>query len=242
VLDFWRAITVLLRRWYIAAPAFLLTLIAAYGVYTQIPVQYSSTTLMVLTVPPSGSYRPPNPKNPNPLINPLLNFDGGLNMSASILVQILNTKEVADQMGVRADGKTTYKVNNGHPNPELLISAPFVVIEGRSLAPQDARAIVVRVAERAKIELKRRQAVLQAPPETYINLNEMVAPTEPQPERGGKIRSAAAVFALGVAAALGASFCAESVMTGLRRRRAEESGPEQAPEADVRTEEAVLQR
>ncbi|MEV0353171.1 hypothetical protein AB0H88_46090 [Nonomuraea sp. NPDC050680] len=241
-MDFWSAIIVLLRRWYIAAPAFLLTLTAAYGVYTQIPVQYSSTTVMVLTVPPSGSYRPPNPKNPNPIINPLLNFDGGLNMSASILVQILNTTEVAGQMGIRADGKTTYKVNNGHPNPELLISAPFVVIEGKSLVPQDARAIVVRVAERAKIELKRRQEVLKAPPETYINLNEMVSPTEPLPERGGKIRSAAAVFALGVAAALGASFCAESVMAGLRRRRDERDGPEAAPEADVRTEEAVLQR
>ncbi|MEV1248609.1 hypothetical protein ACIBO2_47595 [Nonomuraea sp. NPDC050022] len=241
-MDFWSAIIVLLRRWYIAAPAFLLTLAAAYGVYTQIPVQYSSTTVMVLTVPPSGSYRPPNPKNPNPIINPLLNFDGGLNMSASILVQILNTTEVAGQMGIRPDGKTTYKVNNGHPNPELLISAPFVVIEGKSLAPQDARAIVVRVAERAKVELKRRQEVLKAPPETYINLNEMVSPTDPQPERGGKIRSAAAVFALGVAAALGASFCAESVMTGLRRRRDERDGPRPAPEADVRTEEAVLQR
>jgi len=50
----------------------------------------------------------------------------------SILVQILNTTEVAGQMGIRPDGKTTYKVNNGHPNPELLISAPFVVIEDAS--------------------------------------------------------------------------------------------------------------
>jgi hypothetical protein len=235
-LDFWKAITVLLRRWYVALPAFLLTLTAAYGVYTQIPVEYSSTTVMVLTVPPSGSYRPPNPKNPNPLINPLLNFDGGLNMTASILVQVLNTKEVADQMGILPGAKTTYKVNNGHPNPELLISAPFVVIEGKSPSPQDARSIVVRLSERAKVELKRRQQMLSAPTETYINLNAMVTPTDPQPERGGKIRSAAAVFALGVAAALGASFGTESVLTRPRRRPVEP-----VAEAEVRAEEAVLQ-
>ncbi|WP_146103673.1 hypothetical protein [Nonomuraea solani] len=237
-MDFWKAITVLLRRWYVALPALLLTFTAAYGIYSTIPTQYSSTALMVLTVPTSGSYRPPNPTDPNPLVNPLLNFDGGLNMTASILVQILNGPEVAGQIGVRPDSTTTYKVNNGHPNPELLISAPFVVIEGTSRSPQDAKAIVQRVAERAKIELKRRQQLLNAPQETFINLNEMVAPTEPAAERGGKTRTAAAVFALGVMAALGSSFAAESIMTGLRQRRRE------APPQDSETpsEEAVLQR
>ncbi|MER6576418.1 hypothetical protein [Nonomuraea sp. NPDC001023] len=237
-MDFWKAITVLLRRWYVALPALLLTLTLAYGVYATIPTQYSSTSLLVLTVPTSGSYRPARPTEPNPLVNPMLNFDGGLNMTASVLVQILNGPEVAGQLGVRPDSTTSYKVNNGHPNPELLISAPFVVIEGTSRSPQDAKALVERVAERAKVELKRRQQVLNAPPETYINLTEMVAPTEPQGQRGGKTRTAAAVFALGVMAALGSSFAAESIMDGLRRRR--EEGPPDDAGTSAPDKEAVL--
>ncbi|MEW9553874.1 hypothetical protein [Nonomuraea sp. NPDC050783] len=240
-MDFWKAITVLLRRWYVALPAMCLTFLAAYGVYATIPTRYSSTALMVLTMPTSGSYRPANPGDPNPLVNPLLNFDGGLNMTASIMVQILNGPEVAGRLGVRPDGATTYKVNNGHPNPELLISAPFVLIEGTSLSPQDARTIVARVAERAKVELKRRQQVLNAPPETFINLTEMVPPTEPQAERGGKTRPAAAVFALGVMAALGSAFAADSIMTGLRRG-AEEAPPERAEAATAPGEKAGSRR
>ncbi|MEV0623165.1 hypothetical protein AB0I81_58310 [Nonomuraea sp. NPDC050404] len=237
-MDFWKAISVLFRRWYVALSALLLTFIAAYGMYATIPTQYSSTTLMVLTVPTSGSYRMPQPTVPNPLVNPLLNFDGGLNMTASIMVQVLNGPEVAGQLGVHAESTTTYRVHNGHPNPELLINAPFVVIEGTSLSPQEAKKIVQRVAERAKIELKRRQERLGSPPETFINLTEMIAPTEPFAERGGKTRTAAVVFALGVMAALAASYAAESIMLGLRRRK------EQPPlsEAATPSEEAVLQR
>ncbi|WP_157549166.1 hypothetical protein [Nonomuraea candida] len=237
-MDFWKAISVLFRRWYVALSALLLTVTAAYGMYTTIPTQYTSTTLMVLTVPPSGSYRMPQPTVPNPLVNPLLNFDGGLNMTASIMVQVLNGPEVAGQLGVRADSTTTYRVHNGHPNPELLINAPFVVVEGTSLSPQDARRIVERVAERAKVELERRQYQLGSPPETFVNLTEMIAPTEPQAERGGKTRTAAVVLGLGGMAALAASYAADSVMLGLRRRR--EQPPPGAAVAP--SEEAVLQR
>ncbi|MET8865558.1 hypothetical protein ABZW11_21680 [Nonomuraea sp. NPDC004580] len=237
-MDLWQAISVLVRRWYVALSALLLTITAAYGMYATIPTQYVSTTLMVLTVPTSGSYRMPQPNHPNPLVNPLLNFDGGLNMTASIMVQVLGGPEVAGQLGVHEDSKTTYVVHNGHPNPELLINAPFVVIEGTSPSPQDAKRIVERVAERAQVELKRRQQLLGSPPETFIVLTPMIGPTEPQAERGGKTRTAAVVLALGLMAALGASYATESVMTGLRRRQ-EQPPPSQAA---APAEEAVLPR
>jgi hypothetical protein len=239
--DLWQAISVLVRRWYVALSALLLTITAAYGMYTTVPTRYVSTTLMVLTVPTSGSYRMPQPNHPNPLVNPLLNFDGGLNMTASIMVQVLGSPEVAAQLGVHPDSPTTYEVHNGHPNPELLINAPFVVIEGTSPSPQDAKRIVERVAERAKAELDRRQHLLGAPPETFINLTPMIGPTEPQPERGGKTRAAAVVLALGVMAALGASYATESIAQGLRRRR-QEQRPQEAGAAAAAAEEAVLPR
>ncbi|MBP2706423.1 hypothetical protein JOL79_21670 [Microbispora sp. RL4-1S] len=220
-MDFWAATNVVLRRWYVAVTAFLLTLGGAYGVYLVIPVNYVSTGVMVLTIPTTGSFQVTDSRRPQLLINPLLNFDGGLNMSASILVQILNTPETAADLGVVKDGPVTYTVNNGHPNPELLFSTPMVMIEGKSTVPAEAQNIVRKAVKRAREELLRRQRQLGAPPSTYITITEMVPATTPLPQRNGKLRFVAAVLVLGALAALASSFATESVAAGLRRRKAQ---------------------
>ncbi|MFG1860317.1 hypothetical protein [Microbispora bryophytorum] len=219
-MDFWATTNVVLRRWYVAVTAFLLTLAGAYGVYLAIPVKYVSTGVMVLTMPTTGPFQVTDSKRPQMLINPLLNFDGGLNMSASILVQILNTPETAAELGVVKDGPVTYTVNNGHPNPELLFSTPMVMVEGKSTVPAQAQGIVRSVVKRVRAELLRRQRQLGAPPSTYITITEMVPATTPLPQRNGKLRFVAAVLVLGALAGLASSFATESVAAGLRRRRA----------------------
>ncbi|WP_344970993.1 hypothetical protein [Streptosporangium fragile] len=211
------------RRWYVALPAFLLSIGVAVGVYSSIPTFYVSNSVLVLTTPPTGGSLPSDPRRPNGLTNPLLNFDWGLSMSASILIQALSTPETAEALGAPPDGDTTFTVTNGSTNPESLDGGPFVYIEGRSLSPAGARDLVVRVRERAKTELAGRQRLVGAPPATYITMSEMVPPTEPQPQRGGKLRGAAAALLLCVLAGLAAVFSLESFLDARRRRR---GGPE----------------
>ncbi|MGN9845715.1 hypothetical protein ACTMTI_47095 [Nonomuraea sp. H19] len=225
----------MIRRWYVTIPAFLLALGASFAVYTTIPTIYQSNAVLVLTVPVSGGSVPVDPEYPNPRTNPLLNYNGALNVAASILLQALSAPETAARLGAPPGGKTTYAVHNGSPNPELLANGPFVIIDVKSPSAETAHALVTKLVQEAKTELAARQRTLQAPPSTYIALTEMVPPTSPQEQRGGKSRSAAAVLVLGLFASLTAGFAAESVAAALRRRR-----PAEPAEPAVRNESLAL--
>lgn len=225
-MDFWSTVLVVFRRWYVTLPAFALALGAAFAVYRSVPTTYSSTAVLVLTAPPSGGSLPANPKYPNALVNPLLNFDRGLSMTASIVIGVLGTPETAAALGVTPDGDTGYIVNNGSGNPEALTQTPFVFITGESTSPGAASDIVARVAVRARQVLANRQRALHAPPATYITIDEAVPPTTPLPQRGTRLRAAAVAVALGAFASLTAAFVAESLAQALRRRR---GAPERPP-------------
>jgi hypothetical protein len=217
--DFWRTVLVLFRRWYVVLPAVALTMGAAFAVYSSIPVRYESSSVLVLTSPRTGPSTSPDPDRPPVPLNPLLNFDQGLNTSAAIVIQALLKPELAVQLGALPGGDTTYEVNNGSINPELLITGPFVFITGESTSAAGAEGIVRRVAAQARAELASQQLRVDAPRDTYIAIDEVVPPTAPKELRAGKARSAAATLGLGAFAALAAAFAAESIAAARRERR-----------------------
>lgn len=151
--------------------------------------------------------------------NPLLNFDKGLNVAATIVVTSLETPETAARLGIAPGGDPTFKVNNGNDNPESLTQSPFVFVEGRSTSPEQARSIVAQVVAEARKVLAEQQRKLNAPIATYIKMDESVSPTTPQPETNRKSRAAAVVLAMGGAAGVSAAFAAESIATARRRRK-----------------------
>ena len=219
-MDFWQTAMVVFRRWYITFPAFLGAIGVAGLVYGSVPTQYVSTSVLVLTTPRTGPTAQIDPKRPNEIRNPLFNFEQGLSLSAAILVQTLSTPETAASLGVSPRGDTSYLVTNGSGNPELLISGPFVFIEGTSSTSQGAQDIVRRVSALAVQDLAERQKELNAPTTTYISVNEVVPPTTPEARRGDKQRAAGAAGTLAVLAGLAAGFAFESVATSRKQRRA----------------------
>ncbi|MGI5284682.1 hypothetical protein ACQEVF_15275 [Nonomuraea polychroma] len=241
-MDFWGAVLVLFRRWYVTFPMFLLTLAATYGIYVSVPTLYVSNAVLVLTMPTTGGTQPAEPGKRLAQTNPLLSFDWGLNFTATILIQALNTPETTARLGVVPGGEVTYVVSNGNTNPETLATGPFVFIEGKGSTPQEAESVVRRVIAQADVELLERQRWLNAPVSTYIRANEMVRPTVAEAQRTSKLRAAAGAGLLGGMCGLAAAFATESAAQALRRRRrrAEEhhatveqsSEPAAAPEAE----------
>lgn len=219
-MDFWGTVLVLFRRWYVVLPAFALSVAAAAGVYSTVPTTYTSSAVLVLTTPTTGGSLPSNPRFPNGLTNPLLNFDRGLNVSASILIAAMGTPEMAAELGAVEGGDTAFAVTNGGSNLESLATGPYLFVEGESSSPEAARDIVKRVIARAKLELVTRQRAVKAPRATYITAYEAVPPTIPQAQRGRKLRAVAAAVGVGVAAGLCAAFAVESFVTSRRARRA----------------------
>jgi hypothetical protein len=179
----------------------------------------------MLTTPTTGPTEQTNAKHPNEITNPLLNFERGLSLSASILIQTLTTPETAASLGVSQNGGTSYEVTNGSTNPELLESGPFVFVQGKSNTPQGAQDIVQRVSALAVQNLAERQKALNAPASTYITVNEVVPPTTPELRKANKLRAAGAAGALGVFAGLAAGFAFESFATRQSLRRSNSTTP-----------------
>ncbi|MFC4058790.1 hypothetical protein ACFOWE_10820 [Planomonospora corallina] len=192
---------------------------------------YTSMSVVVLTVPPTGGTQPLDDEFPNWPSNPLLNFNDGLNMAASMVIHALNRPEVAAELGVHPDGETTYKASNGASNPELLMNSPFVFIEGEAPTAAEAREIVRKAAARARAELDSRQKLVNAPPSTYITVVDVMPPTTPQKLQGSRMRAVIAGLAVGVVMSLFLVFAADSFADARRAgRRRPEAGPPPGPD------------
>lgn len=207
-MEFWQTILVLLRRRSVALPVLLLPLGLAAVTYFVIPTQYLSTATVVLTTSANGGVLTQDPTRPPPEINPLRNFDG-MKTAASILIQVMNTSEVAKQLGVANGGAARFTVSDGSAIPQLLGSnGPFMVIEGYSTSPIGARNMVVRVEKRLRDELTNQQRVLRAPPATLIGIIDVVPPSAPEAQNGTKLKVAAAALVLGLIASMSVAYFA----------------------------------
>jgi hypothetical protein len=222
-MDFWRTVKVLFRRWYVTVPAFVLTLVVAGAAYSVVPVQYQSDGVLVLTTPLSGGTESPLPNEKQPIINPLLNFGNSLGLTASLVIQALESSESASSLGVTPGDTTTYSVDNGSTNPEELESGPFIFVHGIGPSPQAAQEMAERVADLAAVILDQRQTEVDAPPSTHIGIQVVVPPVAGWPLVSSPMRAAAAVGALAGLASLAAVYGFESLMTHRRRRREEKA-------------------
>jgi hypothetical protein len=238
-MDFWRTVQVVFRRWYITFPAFLGAVGVAVLVYGSVPTQYVSTSVILLTTPRTGPTEQVDGKHRSEVTNPLLNFEQGLSLSASMLIQALGSPETAASLGVSPNGGTSYKVTNGSTNPELLESGPFVFIEGTSMKPHDAQDIVRKVSALAGQELAARQEQLNAPPSTYITVTEVVAATTPEPLTVKKLRAAGAAGVLAVLAGLAAAYAFEDLVSRHQLRRSIRQAPFQS-RADVKDGDGLV--
>lgn len=228
-MDFWASVVILFRRWYITVPACLATLAMCAGAYYMVPQQYRSDSILVLTTPLSGGTQATNPDVPNSITNPMMNFDRSLALSASIVIQLMNSTETALSLGITPGGPTSYAVSNGSSNPELLETGPFIFVTATAPDARTAQELTEKVSAAAAAALAQRQDELSAPGSTHIHMVVVVPPTLGQPLTGSPMRAAAAAGALAGLMSLGAVFGFESLQSHRRRRRA---GGQRATEHD----------
>lgn len=237
-MDFWMTIRVLLRRWYIALPVFVVSLGLAGAVFFSVSAQYESTATIVLTSPSTGATVGGAGATSGEKINPLLAFDGSLTTSAQIVIETLKDPAILKQYenvdGMPAD----VAVGNGQ------LAGPFIVVVVTAGTPEAATRTAASVVELARKELADRQQSLQAPASTYIRADSVVSPTPGKALIGGKVRYAAVALVLGLIAGLTAAYGYES-FKNYRRIHPEKGKKDKAkaekvvwPEENVRPEPA----
>ncbi|HEY1573245.1 MAG TPA: hypothetical protein VGG05_18025 [Pseudonocardiaceae bacterium] len=211
-MDFWKTMGVLLRRWYVSVPVFVLSVVLAGGVFLAVPTQYESTGTIVLTPPTDGGIVAIDPKQATGPGNPLLGFEGSLTITTQLLIQSLSSPTVQDQIAATG-GVDTYQAGDGGTG------GPFVVIIADAPTKVLAQRTVDLALKYAANELNARQRNLDAPPSTFIGTQVVVDPTPAETKLGGKVRFGGVALALGLVVSLGAAFAIESVMVGRRGRR-----------------------
>jgi hypothetical protein len=214
-MDFWKTMGVLLRRWYVAVPVFVISLGLGAGVFMTVHTQYESTGTIVLTAPTAGAVTSTDPTKAVGPGNPLLDFEGSLTTTSQLLTQSLSSPTVAKQIASQG-GVDTYQAGDG------LTGGPFIVIIADATSPQAAERTVSLALKYAEDELNTRQKTLNAPTVTYIGTQVVVAPTPATTKIGGKVRAGGVALVAGLVVSLAAAFGLES-MSNKRRRRAEEA-------------------
>jgi hypothetical protein len=227
--DFWATLRVVVRRWYAVIPVLLLAVAGVALVYATSPTTYESRAVLLLHTPVTGATVYANGYRPN-AVNPLLNSSNNLDITGTVLIQAMHSLDFAQRVGVPDDG-TMFTVNNGSDNPELLTTGPFVFVTVDGPTPDGAQRLVGRAVAEARAELDRRQAALEAPTSTYVELTDIVPASSAEPHRGNKLRALGAVMALGTLLSLVAAFAAESVARWRERRRIPDESA--APSAEL---------
>jgi hypothetical protein len=213
-MEFWSALARLIRRKAVIVPATLTALVASGLAYVGTPDSYASSTTMVLTTTEYGGTLSQDPADPTALTNPMLNFNDSLRTTAAILIQAMNTRDVAKQLGAR--GSTTLVVDDGRSNPSLFgLSGPFVYVEVDGSSPQTTLSVLAKAQQLMKDKLRSWQLSLSAPPDTYVSLVEVVPPTAPKAQHARAAKLATLAFLLVFVSGLGVAYLRDR----LRRRR-----------------------
>jgi capsular polysaccharide biosynthesis protein len=184
-----RTIQALLTKWHITIAGVLLSVAAAGLTFTFVPAQYASTSTAVLV----------QPKLPGTTsANPLLSFNASLNTTAMILVQSLNSPEVATSLALTW-GRDSFTVKNAaSASIGGGIEQPFISVSAQSPNPQKSAEIVAAVMNLAQQELADRQNGLHVFKSSAIMLQTVVDVTPPKPVQLAGLATAGAVLLLGV--------------------------------------------
>ena len=207
-MDFWKTIVVLARRWYVALPALLVSLLLSGLVFQSIPPKFQSTGSVVLLTPTKGA----SASSKDPATNPLLNFGGSLEITAQLVTQVLLSPETGSQIQA-SGGATDYQVGDADTG------GPFINVVATASTAEQAKRTVELLLQRARQDLIDRQTRLGAPKGSFIAVEDAVAPTEAIQLNGNRLRGAAAALALGLCASLASAFILESILESRRGRR-----------------------
>lgn len=217
-MGFWQVVVVLTRHWYVTVAAFLIGLGLAAVVYVTVPLQYQSGSVLVITTSLTGRSEETGGTG-LALTNPLLNFDTDVTLATAILIEQMNSPQMAESLGAPAGGTTTYVVSDGTTNAEILQSGPLLFVQGTGPTPDAAERITQRVGDTAVRTLEQRQQDLRAPASTYMRINEIAPPSAGQQLTRSPMRAATATAALAFAASLTAALAFERLMLFRRRGR-----------------------
>jgi capsular polysaccharide biosynthesis protein len=209
------AFRVLLASWAVMVPGLMLSVVVAAVAFAAVPDVYTSSGVAVLV---------PAKQAGSNGANPLLNFDGSLNTTATLLIQSLNDPGLVATVAAN-DGDSYTVSNSGNTTADDLGDRPFIYVTTKSHTAAGSTALVSSLLGMAKQDLRDRQRTMHVLPFHYIELEAVNYPSTPKRVIATKGVAAGGAFLLGLALTVGLALWRHAIRT----RRLQASASPQLP-------------
>lgn len=183
-MDFFDVVRLILRQWLVCVIGILVVVAGAAGVMFMVPTNYQASGQLVLLLPPSAA-------GPEKKVNPYLNLDANMTLTASLVASSVTIPGVQKEM--EAAGFTSSYSVALTPG-----SGPVLVISSEDTDPQMAVKTRDEVMKRIQAELTALQTEAQAPEAQVIYTQPVASPARADPLPGSKVRALAVVGGLGL--------------------------------------------
>jgi uncharacterized protein involved in exopolysaccharide biosynthesis len=202
------------RRWAIAVPALLLTLVATVGGYLKLPTSYQSQVQLTMLNAPKITAEPGN------FGNPYLSFDTTLSVDVDYLTRYLTSTAAAQLLkarGVTEQYTAAFANNALGPFMVLTVTGPDRVHVLQSIA------VLVTFTEQ---QWRSTQLTSKAPTDSLVGMSVIAPPSNPKPVLKKKIEVVAGIAILGIALSI---LLAVFVDASVRRRRSNSRASQSRP-------------
>jgi hypothetical protein len=220
------------RRWIVTVPLLALTAVVGMALVSRVDPVYKAEGSSLL-LPPVVQVGDPNSTATG---NPYVDSNPGLVVTASALMQSASQPDTRGQQAA-AGHSPTYRI-------DLDEKAPILTITDTAPTPEQAVDSVMGVQDLLQRQLVAREDAAAVPPQFRITIDNLVVPEGASEETGSKLRLAAAVGILGIAAVVAGALVSESWSARRRPSRYETrrspipAATDAAPGSDPDTSEA----
>jgi hypothetical protein len=208
--DIWDGLRIVLRRWKVALPIFLVFAVFAFVGSGMIDAEYSANGSVMLIGPSTSGAAAADPAAGEGDGNPLVTGCNSCETVARATQLSLSSTEAKQGMA-EAGLSTDYAIVVENRSPLMTLTA-------KSDTPQGAVDSLAGVIERINGELELQQSDVNAPSDLRITTNVLFQDTAAKGDYGGRTKARAGILAAGILAAAGAALLLEGVKFTRKRR------------------------
>lgn len=214
-MDFWHSLGILARRWYIVVPGIVLTTVLSIALYTNTAPTYRANGTVVFYAPGKLTLPVATADDPAPTAqrsNPFLGFDGSIGVTSEIVSRAVVAPAAINAITGKRSA-TSFTVE-----PDINARGPIIQLTADAPTGPDAVATLNRGIAQVTTTLDQQQAAVGAPKDTWVRVAVLRADRSASAVAGNRIKSAGAVFVLGIALSITAAFLVDALMRAGRKR------------------------
>lgn len=211
-MDIWDGLRIVLRRWKVALPIFLLFAVLAFVGSGMINAEYSANGSVILLGPNSQGGDGLDAAAGDTDVNPYI---VGCNTCETVARAIqLSMSSTEAKQAMADDGLST--------DYTIVVEnrSPLITLTAKAATPAGAVDALEGVIDRINGELDLRQSDVNAPSDQRITADVLSQDTAAKGDYGGRTKARAALLAAGALAAAGTALLLEGVTFSRRRRSA----------------------